>query len=416
MSVIFGQPAVSTPVDTRIHWPRVALHELCERRSGVRDPRLSPDTPFRYVDITSVDRVSKTVVDARTMPGRDAPSRARKAIRAKDVIVSTTRPNLNAVALIPDELDDQIASTGFCVLRAGERLDPEYLFAYVRSPAFVGALSDLVVGALYPAVTDRQVMSQNIPLPPLPEQRRIAAALREQLDAAARMRAAAAPTRTGAAAAWKRTVELHLSAESLARYPARPLIDVCRRKGQYGTSVKSNRDGIGTPVLGMPNIGVGWVSWSPLSYVELEPRELEKYRLNSGDLLFNRTNSAELVGKTAVFREDREAVFASYLVRFVADQSIVVPEYLSYLTNSAIGRRFIESNMARAIGQVNISASAMHRFPVLLPPLREQKALVGQLDDCRRITDTVAGAAKQQAAEIGRLPAALLCKAFLDRD
>jgi len=122
--------------------------------------------------------------------GSDAPSRARQVIRTNDVIVSTTRPNLNAVAMIPFELDNQICSTGFCVLRSNGSIDPTYLFALVQSVEFVLCLSDLVKGALYPAVTEKQVRSQQIPLPPLPEQRRIAAILDEQLSSVEKMRAA----------------------------------------------------------------------------------------------------------------------------------------------------------------------------------------------------------------------------------
>src|SRR5450759_4381350 len=97
MSTMARQAHWSIASRSPMAWPYVPLHELCEKRTGVRDPRLSPDTVFRYVDISSIDRLTKTVVDARAIAGRDAPSRARKVIKANDVVVSTTRPNLNAV-------------------------------------------------------------------------------------------------------------------------------------------------------------------------------------------------------------------------------------------------------------------------------------------------------------------------------
>ena len=103
--------------------------------------------------------------------------------------MATTRPNLNAVALIPADLDNQICSTGFCVLRAGPRILPEYLFAFVRSGAFIDPLTELVKGALYPAVNDAQVLALEIPLPPLAKQERIAARLTEQLAAVERLTA-----------------------------------------------------------------------------------------------------------------------------------------------------------------------------------------------------------------------------------
>ena len=183
---VFPQPGQPFPTG----WRWVRLGEVCEKQTGIRDPRTEPETIFRYVDITSVNNVQKCITEARTVLGKDAPSRARQVIRAKDIIVATTRPNLNAVTLVPTELDNQICSTGFCVLRAGPDLLPDYLLAFVRDKSFIEALTDLVKGALYPAVNDSQVKAQPIALPTLDEQRRIARVLCEQMAAVEKARAA----------------------------------------------------------------------------------------------------------------------------------------------------------------------------------------------------------------------------------
>jgi type I restriction enzyme S subunit len=172
-------------------WRWVRLGEVCEEQTGVRDPRRQPDSEFRYVDIASVDNKTKQITQPKILLGKNAPSRARQVIRTGDVLVATTRPNLNAVALVPPELDNEICSTGFCVLRAKPGLKPEFLFAWVQTPTFVQALTELVKGALYPAVTDNQVRAQWIPLPPLVEQERLVGVLRERLGAVARARRAA---------------------------------------------------------------------------------------------------------------------------------------------------------------------------------------------------------------------------------
>ena len=136
-------------------WRWCRLNDVCLERTGIRDPRNEPEKPFRYVDISGVDNLRKCIAEARTILGKDAPSRARQMIRTGDVIVATTRPNLNAVAMIPPELDGQICSTGFCVLRVEPTvLLPGFLFAFVRHEMFVQSLTDLVRGALYPAVND----------------------------------------------------------------------------------------------------------------------------------------------------------------------------------------------------------------------------------------------------------------------
>lgn len=150
------------------------LADVVTAATGSRNPAKQPDQEFVYVDVAAIDNEAKSITGSKCMTGAEAPSRARKVLRNGDVLVSTVRPNLNAVALVPEALDDQIASTGFCVLRAKtEVVLPAYLFYFVRSRRFVAELAKLVSGALYPAVTDRQVLDQRIPVVPLEEQRRI---------------------------------------------------------------------------------------------------------------------------------------------------------------------------------------------------------------------------------------------------
>ncbi|MCA4918740.1 MAG: restriction endonuclease subunit S [Roseomonas sp.] len=162
-------------------WPSVTLGDVCVARTGTEDPRSRASGQFTYIDISSVDASKKVITGARVMSANEAPSRARRKICEHDVLVSMTRPNLNAVAKVNASLAGEICSTGFSVLRAGPRLNAAYLFHFVQTPRFVDALSGLTAGALYPAVTETQVRQQLIPLPPLAEQQRIV----EILDRAA---------------------------------------------------------------------------------------------------------------------------------------------------------------------------------------------------------------------------------------
>ncbi len=167
------------------------LGELCNRDIQLIDPKCEPDKQFWYIDISAVDNTVKRITNPQIVTGKLASVRARQVVQTNDVIVSTTRPNLNAVALVPAEYGGEICSTGFCVLRCGPELDPQYLFAFVQSRLFVDALTELVQGALYPAVTDRQVFAQSIPWVPLENQRRIATQLKAQLGAVEEARQAA---------------------------------------------------------------------------------------------------------------------------------------------------------------------------------------------------------------------------------
>jgi len=97
------------------------MGELCAEKTGTVDPTKDPEGKFIYIDIGSVDVERKEVANARCLAGHAAPSRARRRVLAGDVIVSMTRPNLNAVALVGPEFSGQVCSTGFCVLRPGPR-------------------------------------------------------------------------------------------------------------------------------------------------------------------------------------------------------------------------------------------------------------------------------------------------------
>lgn len=159
---------------------RVPLGDLVARPHTRNPSTVNGDNTFTYIDLASVDQTSKVIATPRRLLGREAPSRARQVVAHRDVLVSTVRPNLNAVALVPPSLDKAIASTGFCVLRPdGAMLDSSYLFHWVKTPEFIADMVRRATGASYPAVSDRTVLSSTIPLPPLPAQRRIAAILDE---------------------------------------------------------------------------------------------------------------------------------------------------------------------------------------------------------------------------------------------
>nr|WP_281719497.1 restriction endonuclease subunit S [Nitrosomonas nitrosa] len=158
--------------------PLSPIGELVEPVSSWTPERDDPDSVFTYIDLSAVDQDTKIVSGAREIACSEAPSRARQLVRAGDVLVSTVRPNLNGVALVPPEFDGATASTGFCVLRPRpDRLDAQYLYQWVKSPRFVSDMVRRATGASYPAVSDRIVCESRMPVPPLLEQGRIAAIL-----------------------------------------------------------------------------------------------------------------------------------------------------------------------------------------------------------------------------------------------
>ncbi len=140
-----------------------------------------PTADFVYIDISSIDRETKKIADPKPMALLQAPSRAKQLLKTGDVLVSMTRPNLNAVALVPQQLDRAIGSTGFHVLRS-RWLNPAFLLALVQTQSFVDAMSAVVQGALYPAVRPRDIAAYPFKFETPAQQARIVAKLEELLS------------------------------------------------------------------------------------------------------------------------------------------------------------------------------------------------------------------------------------------
>ncbi|MFS8145353.1 restriction endonuclease subunit S [Rhizobium sp. R635] len=140
-----------------------------------RDPTATPEDVFKYVDIASIDVQTGEVINPQDLSGEEAPSRARKVIRAFDVLISTCRPTRGAISVVPVELHNQIASTAFTVLRAKPGINPYYLHYAIRLTSTLEQFRKWSTGSSYPAILDGDVLKTRIPVPDLKEQEEIAA-------------------------------------------------------------------------------------------------------------------------------------------------------------------------------------------------------------------------------------------------
>jgi len=155
------------------------------------------------------------------------------------------------------------------------------------------------------------------------------------------------------------------------------LHDICDRL-QYGTSKKSEATGR-TIVIRMGNLQLGEIVWDNLAYTN-DGEDEKKYMLETGDVLFNRTNSPELVGKTSIYRGEYPAIFAGYLVRLCYKKEVVCGEYLNYVMNSDFAKDYCQTVKSDGVNQSNISAKKIGMFVVPIPSLHEQQEIVRILD------------------------------------
>ncbi|WP_346216859.1 restriction endonuclease subunit S [Caldifermentibacillus hisashii] len=139
-------------------------------------------------------------------------------------------------------------------------------------------------------------------------------------------------------------------------------------KTQYGTSKKASENKGKYPILRMGNITYnGFLDFNDMKYIDLDDSEAEKYLVHKGDLLFNRTNSKELVGKTAVYREELPMAYAGYLVKLVPNEK-ANSEFISGFLNSKYGKTLLYSMAKNIVGMANINAEELKRIKIYIPP------------------------------------------------
>lgn len=182
---------------------------------------------------------------------------------------------------------------------------------------------------------------------------------------------------------------------------------------QYGSSEKATEDPSGVPVLRMGNIQEGNLIFEDLKYFSKDYPQLNDFMLDPGDVLFNRTNSAELVGKTAVYEHCHAKVaFASYLIRVKVNDRIYDPQILAFFINSYYGRRYIASVVSQQVGQANVNGTKLSAMSIPLPSLSEQKAIAEEIKQCFSIAEEVEKTVVNGLRQAEKLRQSILKRAF----
>lgn len=286
-------------------------------------------------------------------------------------ILITTMGTIGRAAIAPSELGPAIIDSHLFRMRIDvSRVLPEYLCYAINSSVVTRQLERKARGAIMDGLNTSILKECEIPLPSLDEQAQAVSVLKK----ADRLRYS-----------WHFALRLSdefLPATFIQMFgdpSSNPMgwdqltIDDVLDWSQYGTSKKSNSSKVGYPVLGMTNLTYdGQIRLTPLSYVDLSEHEFQELRLQPGDIVFNRTNSTELVGKTACWRSSLEAVVASYLVRLRLKPK-VDPEFFAALLNTRYFKTLFQERCKKAVGQSNISPTLLREFRIYVPPIERQR-------------------------------------------
>ena len=154
---------------------------------------------------------------------------------------------------------------------------------------------------------------------------------------------------------------------------------------QYGTSKKATSIVGKFPILRMNNITYsGEMDYKDLKYIELSDSEKEKFLLKKGELLFNRTNSKELVGKTGLFNLDIPMAFAGYLIR-IKPSNLIHSKFLLFFMNSEFMKKLLYNKAKNIVGMANINAKELEDFSIILPPIELQNKFAERVEKIEKL-------------------------------
>jgi type I restriction enzyme S subunit len=277
----------------------------------------------------------------------------------------------------------------------------------LNSPGARNQITSFATGTTRSRISRGNLAKIKIPLPPLPDQRRIAEILDKADALRAKRRAALAQLDT-----LTQSIFLHMFGDPATNpkgWSVRTIGDLLE-SASYGTSEKS--EGTGQfAVLRMNNITrTGEIDLSNLKYMNLDESEHERYLTRTGDVLFNRTNSPDLVGKAAIFREARPMAYAGYLIRLRVNREND-PEYLASFLNSGYSKRVLRGMCKSIIGMANINATEVQAIRIPQPPVRIQNEFAYRVTGVEKLRSTH----RTSLAEFDTLFASLQQRAFEGR-
>lgn len=298
--------------------------------------------------------------------------------------------------------------------------DASYMY-YLYKTVFVdNQIHSMSAGTTVDTYTIINAKNTIIPLPPLSEQQRIVERIEElfaKLDEAKeRLQEVADSFAVRKAAILHKAFTGELTKQwrcengvSDESWEEKTIGEICSSL-KYGTSKKSSDDGE-VVVLRMGNLQNGEIDWSNLAYTSDE-EDIKKYLLKSGDVLFNRTNSPELVGKTSIYRGEMPAIYAGYLIKLDYEKNIVVGDYLNYYLNSSKAKEYYMQVKTDGVSQSNINAKKIGEFEIPLPTITEQHEIVRLIDDLLARERAAQQAAEQALASIELMKKSILARAF----
>ena len=342
-------------------------------------------------------------------------------LKDDDFLMSLTG-NVGRVAIIdasflPAALNQRVA----CLrIKSEDSVRKEYIFYFCLQKQFVSDCIKSAKGSAQLNMSTEWLKEYPIPLPPLAEQQRIVdriESLFANLDEAKEKAQAVLDSfETRKAAILHKAFTGELTAKwreehgvGMESWEKKSVGELCISL-KYGTAKKSDASG-NVVVLRMGNLQQGEIDWSDLAYSN-DPDDIEKYKLFPGDVLFNRTNSAALVGKTAIYRGEHPAIYAGYLIKLDYDHDKIIGDYLNYALNTLDAKKYCNSVKTDGVNQSNINAKKIGAYSFNVPSIPEQEKIVSVIQKLLSKEQQAKEAAEAVLDQIDLMKKSILARAF----
>lgn len=419
-------PSKTVPYEIPANWCWVKVNCVCEFERGITFPASAKEIEFSATNIPCLrtanvqDELALNdliYVDKKYMKNNSA-----KLVRMNDIIMSSanSRELVGKVSYV-HHLEFPMTFGGFVMAIRAKSISSQYLFYFLRLEFLLGHfIGESAQTTNIANINASKLGGYNFPLPPLAEQQRIVDRIeslfakldeaREKAEAALasfELRRAAILHKAFTGALTVKWREEH--GAGMESWRTVTIKEICHSL-KYGTAKKSEISGK-VVVIRMGNLQNGEIIWDNLAYSN-DSEDIEKYLLKPGDVLFNRTNSAALVGKTSIYRGEYPAIYAGYIIKLDYDRNRIIGDFLNYALNTVEAKAYCDSVKTDGVNQSNINAQKIGAYQFSLPSLPEQKEIIRLLDDFFAKEQKAKALAESVLKTVDTMKQSILARAF----
>ncbi len=332
----------------------IKLGDLCKSCAG--QIKIEDRGLIDYIDISSIDNEKKKLIGFQTMPFGESPSRARKVVKKGSILVSTVRPNLNAIAMLENDTPNiSVASTGFCVLDCKDDVDNRFIFNFCKSKKFIDDMVSKATGASYPAVSDKIIRLALVPNYTYEEQCNISKVLDSVSDIIDKRKAELSSLDELIKA---RFVEMFCD-----KYPEDTLLNLCNIIDYRGKTPEKVERGL--PFITAKNVKMHHMTLEPREYISKETYDKVMVRgfPKEGDVVF--TTEAPLGNVCRIPHFETEFYIGQRIVTMQTDA--LNPTYLEYALSD---EEFVRKYMGKSSGSTvtGIRVRLLEQLTIPVPP------------------------------------------------